>query len=82
MEFSDMLLKFKPLWGAKATSDLRKVYEHRKECGTHTRLHNVLLAKYIDQFGQLPEEDNAVLLEPPSPEQASGDYPLGHVQYG
>ncbi|MFH1740187.1 MAG: DUF87 domain-containing protein, partial [bacterium] len=82
MEFGDMLLKFKPLWGTKAISDLRKLYERRKETGSDKRLYNILLAKYIDQFGQLPEEDNKVLLEPPSAEQASGDYPVGHVQYG
>jgi hypothetical protein len=82
MEFAEMLLKFKPLGGNKTIHALRQLYEHRKRNGTEKNLYHLLLAHSIQQFGQLPEEDNTILLEPPSPKEAWGEYPLGHVQYG
>ena len=33
MEFAEMLLKFKPLWGSKTIYALRQMYEHRKQDG-------------------------------------------------
>src|SRR3990172_3863793 len=82
MEFAEMLLKFKPLWGSKTIHALRQMYEHRKQDGSEKALYNIILAHYIRQFGELPEEDNTILLDPPSPRQAWGEYRLGTVQYG
>lgn len=80
-ETSDVIERFRPIFGDEKTDRLLLVYNGLSE-ERRKRWSFLWRAKHLNPFGFLPEDSRYVFLNPPAREVSAGEYPLGITKYG